>query len=157
MQQALVDASENLQAAGEVLQLFIDKSIAGDSTFAAVQEKAFALLEPAQFPRVADHLRNVAFDKTAAQWSYYTTLSRSIKRNVRHLFCEIDFVGRAEDAPLRKAVLFLQGLLHEGKSPRQTKPELFPTAVIPKSLQRYLFTEVEGLSLIHISEPTRPY
>ena len=144
MQQALVDASENLRAAGEVLQLFIDKSIAGDSTFAAVQEKAFALLEPAQFPRVADYLRNVAFDKTAAQWSYYTTLSRSIKRNVRHLFCEIDFVGRAEDAPLRKAVLFLQGLLREGKSPRQTKPELFPTAVIPKSLQRYLFTEVEG-------------
>lgn len=27
---------------------------------------------------------------------------------------------------------------------RQTKPSLFPIAVIPKSLQRYLFTKVEG-------------
>lgn len=48
-----------------------------------------------------------------------------------------------EDAPLLEAADFLQDLLREDKSLRQTNPSLFPTAVIPKSLQRYLFTKEE--------------
>ncbi|MDE2280617.1 MAG: Tn3 family transposase, partial [Xanthomonadaceae bacterium] len=144
MQQALVDASEHLQAAGEVLRLFIDKSIAVDSPFATVQKRAFALLEPGRFAAVADYLRNVAFDKAAFQWAYYATLSHRFKRNLRHLFCELDFAGRVEDAPLLDAVTFLQELLRAGKSPRQTQPTLFPTAMIPKGLQRHLFTKSDG-------------
>lgn len=143
MQQALLDAGEHLRAAGEVLRLFIDKSIDADSPFAAVQEKAFALLEPERFPTVADYLRNVAFDKSAFQWAHYTTLSHAFKRNLRHVFCELDFGGRIEDAPLLEAVAFLQGLLREGKSPRQAKPEAFPQALIPKSLRPYLFVEAD--------------
>lgn len=144
MQHALVDASEHLQAAGEVLRLFIDKSISVDSPFSAVKQKAFELLEPERFATVADYLRNVAFDKIAFQWSYYTTLSHTFKRNLRHLFCELDFAGRVEDAPLLEAVDFLQGLLRAGRSPRQTNPSLFPVAVIPKSLQRYLYSQADG-------------
>lgn len=37
---------------------------------------------------------------------------------------------------------FFQELLRQGKSPRQTKLDLFPTEAIPKSLHRYLFVEV---------------
>ena len=144
MQQALLNAGENLRAAGEVLHLFIDKSISGDSPFATVQEKAFSLLKPESFATVADYLRNIAFDKTIFQWSYYSSLSLTFKRNLRHLFCELDFAGRVEDAPLLEAVTFLQGLLREGKSPRQTKQKLFPRTVIPKSLQRYLLVEAEA-------------
>lgn len=144
MQKALVDASEHLQAAGEVLRLFIDNSIAVDSPFATVKKKAFELLKPERFAAVADYLRNVAFDKTAFQWSYYTTLSHRFKRNLRHMFCELDFAGRVEDAPLLDAVMFLQELLRAGKSPRQTPPAQFPIAMIPKGLQRHLFTEGDG-------------
>jgi len=74
----------------------------------------------------------------------YTKLSSTFKRNLRQLFSDLDFAGRVEDAPLLEAVTFLQGLLREDKSPRQTDPSLFPNAVIPKSLQRYLFAKVEG-------------
>jgi TnpA family transposase len=139
MQQALLDASEHLNAAGEVLHLFIDKSIASDSPFSTVQERAFKLLEPQRFATVADYLRNIAFDKAAFQWSHYTKLSHTFKRNLRHLFCQLDFAGRVEDEPLLEAVTFLQGQLRDGKSLRQVKPELFPRAVIPKNLRRYLF------------------
>ena len=44
------------------------------------------------------------------------------------------------NAPLLEAVTFLQELLRQGKSPRQTNPASFPVAVIPKGLQQYLFT-----------------
>lgn len=141
MEQAFADASESLKAAGEVLHLFIDGSITNDRPFAEVQAKAFSLLEPERFPAVTDYLRNIAFDKAAYQWAYYTTLSHRIKLNLRHLFCELDFAGRVEDAPLMEAMSFLQGLLREGKSPAQVGPERFPKEVIPQNLRRYLFTQ----------------
>lgn len=144
MQQAFIDATANLKAAGQVLTLFIDKSIPEDAPFAEVKEKAFSLLQPEQFAVVADYMRNIAFDKTAYQWNHYETLSGAFKRNLRHLFCELTFAGRVEDAPLMDAVSFMQDLLRQGKSPRQTKPSAFPTAIIPKNLNRYMFVVGEG-------------
>jgi len=144
LQKAMEDVAGKLQAAGEVLNLFVDTSISNDSPFIAVKEQAFDLLEQEQFPIVANYLRNIAFDKAAYEWAYYTTLSHQFKRNLRHLFCELDFAGRVEDAPLLEAVRFLQALLREGKSPRQTKPSLFPIEIIPKGLQRYLFSGNEA-------------
>jgi hypothetical protein len=139
MQRALIEASENLQAAGQVLSLFIDAAIPGDAPFAAVKEKAFSLLEPERFPLVSDYLRNITFDKTSFEWSYYASLSPTFKRNLRQLFTDLAFAGRVENAPLLEAVTFLQDLLRQGKSPRQTTLSTFPVTVITKGLQRYLF------------------
>ena len=144
MQRAMTNASEHLQAAGHVLNLFVDGSTPGNTPFALVQEKAFSMLAPERFPLVSAYLRNIEFDKTAFEWSCYTTLSATFKRNLRHLFSDLVFAGRVEDAPLLGAVTFLQALLRQGQSPRQTPPSTFPITIIPKSLQRYLFTAVEG-------------
>jgi hypothetical protein len=143
-QRAVAEVGEDLQAAGQILSLFVDNSIPADAPFMTVQKKAFALLDPARFPAVSDYMRNIAFDKTGFEWSYYTTLSPTFKRNLRHLFSDLDFVGRVEDAPLLEGITFLQSLLRHGKSPRQTNPSLFPTALIPKMLQRYLFARGKG-------------
>ncbi len=158
MHKAMEDVAEHLQAAGQVLNLFTDtaipenapfprtrhsreRAILENAPFSTVKMQAFHLLEPEQFPIVANYLRNIAFDKTGFEWAYYTTLSHQFKRNLRHLFCELDFAGRVEEAPLLDAVLVLQDLLRSGKSPRQVKLSLFSTEVIPKSLQRYLFED----------------
>ena len=140
-QRAVTEIGEHLQAAGQVLDLFVDASIPGDTPFTKVKEKAFALLEPDRFAQVSDYMRNIAFDKIGWEWSYYTTLSATFKRNLRHLFTDLDFGGRVEDAPLLEGVTFLQGLLRQDKSPRQANPALFPTTLIPKKLQRYLFAK----------------
>ena len=58
---------------------------------------------------------------------------------LRHLFADLDFSGRVEDAPLLEAVTFLQSLLRQGKAPRQTDPSAFPVSIIPTGLRRYLF------------------
>ena len=153
MQQALADAAENLAAAGEVLGLFVDASITGDTPFAEVKEKAFSILEPNRFPIVSNYMRNIAFDKIGFEWDHYTALSPKFKRNLRHLFFDLDFAGRVEDAPLLDAVTFLQALLRQGKSPLQTNPSLFPITIIPKGVQRYLFTKAEGREkkkLLHV-------
>jgi len=139
-QQALTDASASLTAAGRVLDLFIDPAIPDSTPFSAVKQQAFSLLEPARFPLVSAYMRTIAFDKTACEWAYYGTLHHTFKLNLRHLFCALDFAGLVEDAPLLEAVVFLQDLLRQGKSPRQAKADDIPTAVMTKSVQRYMYT-----------------
>jgi TnpA family transposase len=141
--QAMAEASANLNAAGEVLNLFIDPAIPGKTPFSKIKQKAFSLLEPERFPLVADYMRNIEFDKTAFEWSFYGTLQHKFKLNLRHLFCNLDFAGMIDDAPLLEAVAFLQDLLRQEKAPRQAKPADFPAGVITKPLQRYMYTTTE--------------
>lgn len=144
--EAMTQASDHLQAAGQVLHLFVDASIPEDMPFAHVKERAFSMLDPEHFSLVSDYMRNLEFDKTAFEWSSYTRLSPTFKRNLRHLFANLEFAGRLEDTPLLDAVAFFQDLLRQGKSPRQAQPSSFPTAIIAKSLQRYIFTAGEEKS-----------
>ena len=90
VQRALGEATGNLQAAGQVLTLFVDPSIPSNAPFSLVKKKAFSLLEPERFPLVSDYMRNIEFDKTGFEWSHYAKLSRAFKRNLRHLFTELE-------------------------------------------------------------------
>jgi Domain of unknown function (DUF4158) len=83
VQQALGEATANLQAAGQVLTLFVDPSIPSHAPFSLVKKKAFSLLEPERFPLVSDYMRNIELDKTGFEWSHYAKLSRTFKRNLR--------------------------------------------------------------------------
>ncbi len=140
-QQALTEASANLTAAGQVLDLFIDPSIADTTPFSTVKHRAFALLDPARFALVSAYMRTIAFDKVACEWAYYGTLHHTFKLNLRHLFCTLEVTGLLADAPLLAAVAFLQDVLRQGKSPRQAKPTDFPTAIIAKGVRRYVYTK----------------
>jgi TnpA family transposase len=140
---ALTEASANLQAAGQVLHLFLDPSIADGTPFSKVRQQAFSLLDLERFAQVSDYMRKIEFDRTACEWSYYGTLHSKFKLNLRHLFSNLDFAGLIEDAPLLEAVAFLQELLRHGKSPRQANHADFPTGIFAKGMQRYLYTEAE--------------
>jgi len=141
--EAITEASTNLKAAGQVLNLFLDQSIADRTPFSKVKQKAFSLLDPERFALVADYMRNIEFDKTAREWAYYGTLHSKFKLNLRHLFCNLDFAGLVDDAPLLEAVAFLQELLRQGKSPRQVKHADFPTGIFAKGVHRYMYTAAE--------------
>lgn len=144
MHKAVDEASANLQAAGEVLELFVNDTIAADCPFSTVQERAFGLLASQVIPSVANYLRNVAFDRIGYEWSHFAKLSRTVKRNLRHLFCELDFSGRVQDAPLINAILILQSQFRLHKSLRQIDPSLFPTALIPPSVKRHVYVTADG-------------
>ena len=137
---ALTEANSSLEAAGQVLNLFTDPSIPNDTPFLEIKQQAFALLEPEHFALVSHYMRNIEFDKTAFEWSYYGTLQHKFKLNLRHLFCNLDFEGLVNDAPVLNAIAFLQELLRQGKSPRQADILDFPVSIITKGLQRYMYT-----------------
>ncbi len=140
---AMEEASANLNAAGQVLNLFFDQSLPDKTPFSEIKQMAFSLLEPEQFALVSEYMRNIEFDKTAFEWTYYGALHFKFKLNLRHLFCALDFAGLIDDAPLLEAVVFLQELLRQGKSLRQAKPADFPTGILTKGVQRYMYTTAE--------------
>ena len=141
--EAMTEASGNLQAAGQVLNLFLDPSIADWTPFSRVRQQAFSLLDAERFAKVSEYMRKIEFDKTAFEWSFYGTLHAKFKLNLRHLFSNLNFAGMVEDAPLLEAVTFLQEILRHGRSPRQMSHADFPTDIIAKGLQRYMYTEAE--------------
>src|SRR5271154_1326705 len=96
----------------------------GSSSNRAREAKDRYILFPASF--------RLVFDEAAFEWAYYVRMSHAFKVNLRHLFSELDFASRVEDAPLLKAVHFLQSALRQGKTPRQINASGFPLALIPK-------------------------
>jgi hypothetical protein len=139
--ESMEEATANLQAAGQVLNLFLDPAIADSTPFSKVRQQAFALLDAERFAQVSEYMRKIEFDKTSFEWSFYGTLHAKFKLNLRHLFSNLDFAGLVEDAPLLEAVAFLQEILRHGRSPRQMSAANFPTGIIAKSVQRYMYTE----------------
>jgi hypothetical protein len=106
--ESMAEATGNLQAAGQVLNLFLDPGIADSTPFSKVRKQAFALLDAERFAQVSGYMRKIEFDKTSFEWSFYGTLHAKFKLNLRHLFSNLDFAGLVEDAPLLEAVAFLQ-------------------------------------------------
>jgi hypothetical protein len=68
--EAMTEVSASLQAAGQVLNLFLDPSIADWTPFSKVRQQAFSLLDAERFAQVSEYMRKIEFDKTAFEWSY---------------------------------------------------------------------------------------
>jgi hypothetical protein len=52
----MMEASGNLQAAGQVLNLFLDPSIADCTPFSKVRQQAFSLLDSERFAQVSEYI-----------------------------------------------------------------------------------------------------
>ena len=145
LQQALTDAAENLQAAGQVLNLFVDPSIVAETPFAQVQQQAFSLLAPESFPRRLQ-LHALYFPSTKRASSGPTTpASRSPSNVICAISSRISSLesGWKMHRCLRQSA-FSRGSCARTNRPVRLLPLRFPETVIPKSLQRYLFTAEPG-------------
>lgn len=140
MKKALDEGARNLHAAGNVLNLFVDTDVSDEAQFADVRAMAYEFLPEDRIQIVANYLRDIAFDTMAFRWKFLGELSHTFKTNLRHIFKELDFAGRIDEAPLMEAVSFLRQHLREGRVPRQIDPASFPTEFIPKNLRKYVFT-----------------
>jgi hypothetical protein len=75
--ESMAEATGNLQAAGQVLNLFLDPAIADWTPFSKVRQQAFSMLDAERFAQVSEYMCKIEFDKTAFEWSFYGTLHSS--------------------------------------------------------------------------------
>jgi hypothetical protein len=78
------EGNEKLDKAAQILKLFTDSSIAGQTPFHQVRTKAFRILDGPQIDFVADHIANdVKADETGFQWAHIDELAPQFKRHLR--------------------------------------------------------------------------
>ena len=122
----------NLNAAGQVLNLFIDQSIPDKTPFAEVKQKAFSLLEPERFRWSPNTCATSSSTRPRSSGPITARCTSSSNSICGICSARLDFAGLIDDAPLLEAVAFLQELLRQGKSPRQAKPADFPTGILSR-------------------------
>jgi TnpA family transposase len=136
-----LEHNRNLYKAGQVLKLFADDTIAGETPFADVRTKAFAILPEAKLAQITDHfLQTASLDEQLFQWEHIDQIANRFKRRLRPLLRTIDFSATAANKPLMTAVLFLKTALQKEKPLTQYKSDKLPRRFITEKTRRYLYT-----------------
>jgi TnpA family transposase len=137
--------NENLDKAAQVLKLFTDSSIAGQTPFHQVRAKAFGILDAPQIDFVADHItNNVKFDETAFQWAHLDDLAPQFKRHLRPINASVDWAASAGHSAVIEASDFLKNAFSKGRSLGQYAPTSLPQHFIPDTAKRYLYEPHEN-------------
>ena len=140
--ESIIESNQDLQKAGMVLKIFTDNSIAGNTPFYQVQEKAFGIIERQKLDSIADHITNSAkFDETAFQWEQVDKLASQFKRHLRPLLLTVDFASSSANDPLIEAIKFLKDVYQKGKPLGEYSIESFPKRFIPEPMKRYLYAQ----------------
>jgi len=142
MYESLIESNQDLQKVGTVLKIFTDDSIAGDTPFYQVQEKAFGILERPKLDSIADHIsKNVRFNETAFQWEHVDKLASQFKRHLRPILLTVDFASSSASDPLIEAIDFLKDAYQKEKPLGQYPAESFPKRFILEPMKRYLYAQ----------------
>ena len=114
--ESIIESNQDLQKAGTVLKIFTDDSIAGNTPFYQVQEKAFGILERQKLDSIADHItKNARFDETAFQWEHVDKIASQFKRHLRPILLSVDFASSSANDPLIEAIYFLKDVYQKDK------------------------------------------
>ncbi|ELZ7234018.1 Tn3 family transposase [Vibrio parahaemolyticus] len=91
-----------------------------------------------QFTALADFLTGNTFDKTAAKWQYYASVSRLISLYLRPIMLAVPFSYYREDSHVMELIALIKTHYANGKSPNNLKIADDLGLTIPKHLQAYL-------------------
>jgi TnpA family transposase len=138
--ESIIESHQDLQKAGEVLKIFTDKNIEGNTPFYQVQAKAFGILERQKLDSIADHItKSAKFDETTFQWEQVDKLASQFKRYLRPILITVDFASSSVNDPLIEAINFLKDSYQKDKPLGQYPYETFPKRFIPGKMKRYLY------------------
>ncbi|MFL0937856.1 Tn3 family transposase [Vibrio parahaemolyticus] len=103
-----------------------------------LNDMAYSILPKEQFTALADFLTGNTFDKTAAKWQYYASVSRLISLYLRPIMLAVPFSYYREDSHVMELIALIKTHYANGKSPNNLKIADDLGLTIPKHLQAYL-------------------
>ena len=136
---ALKNINDKMKQASSLLDLYIDNSIDGTTTFKDVRKKAFSILSQKEIPIVRDYLSDIDMDKKRFEWEYIDRSKNRITRVIRSLFECMEFSERAVSSSLLKQIGITQLELANSR-----KISSFDTRLITKQLKPYLTQKING-------------
>lgn len=136
-----VEVNQGMAKVPKVLSLFIDDTIADDTSFGTVRKNAFALLEKDKIILVNNHIERNHVDEDERRWQYYGEIQRKITLNIRHLFKALDFHSVSRSTSLLSAITVVKSIFKTGKTLNQVSCKYLPKGFIPKHLNKYIIQE----------------
>ena len=135
-----LEHNRNLYKAGQVLKLFTDDTIAGQTPFETVRTRAFTILERRKLEQMADHItENAKLDETLFQWEHVDKMANRFKRRLRPILRTVDFAATSANESLITAVSFLKAAFQRQLSLNQHDPDNRPMGFVPEKSRRYLY------------------
>jgi TnpA family transposase len=141
-----LDYHRHLSQAGRVLGLFVDDSISPDTPFKQVQSRAFTLLDRPKLNQVIQQIiHDAMLDERELRWQYIENKAMEFKGRLRTVLQNNALTSALPNDPLLKAVDFLCRAYEAKKALWHYPLEKIPTAFIPETMHRYLYTkDAEG-------------
>ena len=134
-----IEGNNNLSKTGKILDIFVDETISDDTKFGDVKKHVFSILPQQKISFMSRYIAKTKFDEGGYIWEYHLQNAKTIKKNLRPVFMNINFESHIENDPLLDGVQFMKAAFQRGKSLNQFNPEDFPQEFIPTKLKRYIY------------------
>ncbi len=112
-----------------------------------LNDMAYSILPKEQFSALADFLAGNTFDKTAAKWQYYASVSRLISLYLKPIVLAVPFSYYREGSHVVELIALIKTHYTNGKSPNNLKIADDLGLTVPKRLQTYLKRKPEDENL----------
>ena len=134
-----LESNRQLKNVSKVLGLFLDDSIAGETSFSEIRKIAFSIVNKEKFPILVQYISKVEFDQTEFEWKAIESLSKTFKKNLRPIFSSLDIGSTNKNDHFIDAVNFLKAKILKKRSLTLTKPHFFPQSFISRKHKHYIF------------------
>ena len=144
------EGNENIGRISQILDMFLDQTIADSVSFGEIKQRAFGILEPDKFKRATEYIGAQGFDTASIEWEFVASLAPSFKQYLRPLLLRLPLEGHGDGDSLMEAVVFLRVCFDKGKSLARYRFEQIPKAFIPQGVKPYLYEkDKDGNRSIH--------
>jgi hypothetical protein len=113
---------------GRLLSLYVDDSVADPTPFGEVRQRAYKIMAKDVLQNTAQRMTVKPLSQLALHWLAVDGLTKRIRRHLRPLYVELDFVGISPDNPWLAALAWAKGVFakqqhrHNDHSPNVPRP-----------------------------------
>ncbi|MGH1506556.1 Tn3 family transposase [Ralstonia solanacearum] len=123
---------------GRLLSLYVDDSVADPTPFGEVRQRAYKIMAKDVLQNTAQRMTVKPLSQLALHWLAVDGLTKRIRRHLRPLYVELDFVGTSPDNPWLAALAWVKGVFAKQQRLSQRPLAECPAATLPKRLRPYL-------------------
>jgi TnpA family transposase len=123
---------------GRLLLLYVDDTVADDTPFGDVRQRAYKIMPKDALQIAGLHLSEKPVSKLALRWQMVDELAERIRRHLRPLYMALDFSAIDPNNPWLAALSWVKGVFEKQQRLSNRPLAECPEATLPKRLRPYL-------------------
>lgn len=134
----LLQRQQESRKVGRLLSLFVDETVDDVTSFGEVRQQAWKIMPRDTLLSTAQRMRVKPVSRMARHWEAVDTQMSLIRRNLRPLFCALDFSSLTPDCPWLAALAWVKAIFSGKQQLAQQPLTACPAATLPGRLHAWL-------------------